>query len=113
MAALADRECVPCTGTTPRLTAAQIEPLLAQLAGWSVVDGHHLYKEYRLPDFAAALDLVNRIGAVAEHANHHPDLFLAWGKVGVKIWTHVIDGLSESDFVLAAQCERARSQLGS
>jgi 4a-hydroxytetrahydrobiopterin dehydratase len=110
--ALADRQCVPCRGGTPPLGRAEIEPLLAELDGWAVVDGHHLERTYRLRNFAAALDLVNRIGAVAEEQNHHPDLYLAWGRVGVKIWTHKIDGLTESDFVFAAKCDRVSREAG-
>lgn len=106
MASLADRDCVPCTAATPRLTAAEIQALLGQLDGWAVVDGRQLKKEYRFVDFAAALDWVNRIAAVAEAQKHHPDILLAWGRVGVTIWTHAIDGLSASDFVLAAKCDR-------
>jgi 4a-hydroxytetrahydrobiopterin dehydratase len=109
--ALADRPCVPCRGGVPPLTAPAIAPLLAQLDDWTVVDGHHLEKTYRLPNFARALALVNRIGGIAEEQNHHPDLFLAWGRVGVKIWTHKIDGLTESDFIFAAKCDRAFATL--
>lgn len=109
---LADRRCVPCRGGVPPLTAAEIAPLLAQIDAWTVVDGHHLEKTYRLQNFAAALELVNRIGAIAEEQNHHPDLLLAWGRVGVKIWTHKIDGLTESDFVFAAKCDRAFARRG-
>jgi 4a-hydroxytetrahydrobiopterin dehydratase len=107
MAGLADRQCVPCRGGVPPLTEAEIAPLLAQLEGWRVVDSHHLMKRYTLKNFAEALALVNRIGAIAEQQNHHPDLFLAWGKVEVTIWTHKINGLTESDFVFAAKCDAA------
>ena len=78
-------------------------------SGWRVVDEHHLEKEYRLANFAEALAFVNRIGAMAEEQQHHPDLFLAWGKVRVTIWTHKIDGLTESDFVFAAKCDALAS----
>jgi 4a-hydroxytetrahydrobiopterin dehydratase len=107
--ALADKRCVPCQGGVPPLTAEERAPLLAALGpnGWKVVEGHHLEKEYRFPDFAQALAFVNRIGAIAEEEGHHPDIALAWGKVGVTIWTHKIDGLTESDFVLAAKLDRA------
>jgi 4a-hydroxytetrahydrobiopterin dehydratase len=104
---LADRQCIPCKGGIPPLTAEQIQPLLAQLDGWLVVDSHHLHKRYKLENFTAALALVNRIGAIAEEQNHHPDLALAWGRVDVTIWTHKINGLTESDFVFAAKCDRA------
>ncbi len=110
MTELADKKCVPCKGGVPPLGAAQIAPLLAQLESWSVVERHHLHKRYRVDSFAAALELTNRIGAVAEEQNHHPDLALGWGWVEVKIWTHKIDGLTESDFVFAAKCDRAYHQ---
>ena len=111
MASLADKQCVPCKGGVPPLSAEQIAPLLAQVDGWSVADNnHHLLKQFRLKNFAQALDLVNRIGAIAEEQNHHPDILLAWGKVEVKIWTHKINGLIESDFVFAAKCDRGSKE---
>lgn len=80
-----------------------------QLGGdWAVVDDHHLFKTYRFPDFVTALAFVNRVGAVAEAEGHHPDVELTWGRVAIKIWTHAIDGLTESDFVLAAKADGAR-----
>jgi 4a-hydroxytetrahydrobiopterin dehydratase len=111
MPGLADRQCVPCKGGVPPLTAAQIEPLLAQIEGWRVVDNHHLEKQYKLKNFVQALALVNRIGAIAEEQAHHPDLLLAWGRVGVTIWTHKINGLTESDFIFAAKCDVAYGYL--
>jgi 4a-hydroxytetrahydrobiopterin dehydratase len=111
MAGLADRQCVPCKGGVPPLTGTQIAPLLAQIDGWKVVDDHHLEKRYTFKNFVQALDLVNRIGAIAEEQSHHPDIFLAWGKVDVKIWTHKINGLTESDFVFAAKCDRAYAAM--
>ena len=106
---LADRQCVPCRGGTPALGTAERDALLGQLGGdWVIADGHHLFKEYRFPDFAAALAFVNRVGAVAEAEGHHPDIELTWGRVAIKIWTHAIDGLTESDFVLAAKADRVR-----
>jgi 4a-hydroxytetrahydrobiopterin dehydratase len=103
---LASRRCVPCRGDTPRLEGEPLAELLAELGGgWRVVDGHHLEQEYRFPDFRRALAFVNRVGELAEAEQHHPDLHLAWGRVRVEIWTHAIDGLSESDFVLAAKID--------
>ena len=102
---LASRECVPCRGGVPPLEAEKIQDLLAQLGNnWQVIDDHHLQKEYKLENFAEALVFTNRIGAIAEAQNHHPDIYLAWGKVKITIWTHKIDGLTESDFVFAAKC---------
>jgi len=106
---LARKRCVPCRGGVPPLRGAALTDLLDQLggpaSGWRVVDEHHLEKEYRFSNFADALAYVNRVGAMAEEQQHHPDLFLAWGKLRVAIWTHKIDGLTESDFVFAAKCD--------
>jgi len=102
---LASRDCVPCRGGVPPLTAAQRAPLLAQLSGWQVIEEHHLSKSYAFPDFVSGLAFVNRVGEVAERNGHHPDLYLAWGRVRIDVWTHKIDGLTESDFILAAKCD--------
>jgi 4a-hydroxytetrahydrobiopterin dehydratase len=103
---LAQKQCVPCRGGVPPLKGAELEDLKRQLAGWDVVNEHHLKKTYPFPDFQKALDFVNRAGAIAEQQGHHPDLYLTWGKVGVEIWTHKVDGLTESDFVLAAKFDQ-------
>jgi 4a-hydroxytetrahydrobiopterin dehydratase len=102
---LADKHCVPCRGGVPPLKGQELEHMKAQVTGWSVVDEHHLEKNYTFPDFKTALGFVNRVGAIAEEEGHHPDLYLSWGKVGVKTWTHKINGLTESDFILAAKID--------
>jgi 4a-hydroxytetrahydrobiopterin dehydratase len=96
---------VPCQGGVPPLDGEQIAPLIEQLDGWLVLEGHHLSKRYSFPDFARALAMVNKVGAVAEQEGHHPDIHLAWGEVSIDIWTHKIDGLTESDFILAAKID--------
>lgn len=103
---LASKVCVPCRGGVPPLGEEEQKPLLAQLEGWRVVDNHHLRKEYEFPDFVQALAFVNRVGEVAEANGHHPNLHLTWGKVDIEIYTHKINGLTESDFVLAAKCDK-------
>ena len=107
MSGLAEKACVPCRGGVPPLTSQEIRPLLAQVKDWSVVDNHHIEKEFKFKDFKTALDFVNKVGTIAEDQGHHPDISLAWGKVGVQIWTHKINGLTESDFILAAKIDRA------
>jgi 4a-hydroxytetrahydrobiopterin dehydratase len=102
---LAAKHCVPCRGGVPPLTGEPLEQLKAQVPRWQVVDEHHLTKTFTFSDFRTALDFVNRIGVVAEAEGHHPDVYLAWGKVEVKTWTHKIDGLTESDFILAAKID--------
>jgi 4a-hydroxytetrahydrobiopterin dehydratase len=106
MSDLAKKECVPCKGGIPPLSEPESTELLARLGeGWRVVDTHHLEKEYRFKDFRAALAFTNRIGELAEAQGHHPDIHLSWGKVRLIIWTHKINGLTESDFILAAKAD--------
>ena len=73
---------------------------------WRVVEAHHLEKEFTFEDFRQALDFTNVVGEIAETAGHHPDIYLAWGRVRITIWTHKIDGLTESDFILAAKIDQ-------
>ncbi len=107
MSELADKQCVPCRGGVPPLRGGELERLRRELhPDWRVVDEHHLERELRFPDFRQALDFTNRVGELAEEQGHHPDLHLSWGKVLVQIWTHKIDGLTESDFVFAAKADQ-------
>ncbi|HVN69294.1 MAG TPA: 4a-hydroxytetrahydrobiopterin dehydratase [Candidatus Binatia bacterium] len=114
MTDLASRACVPCRGGVPPLDDAQIAPLLAQLdEGWNVVERPGpkgaivklLERTYRFSDFAGAMRAAVRVGEMAEEQQHHPDLHLSWGRLGVEIWTHKIGGLTESDFIFAAKCD--------
>lgn len=105
MSELVNKKCMPCSTGTTALRRTEIIPLLRLLYGWDVIDDHHLSKNVSFPDFASALAFVNRVGALAEQEGHHPDLYLAWGKVGIQLWTHKVDGLTESDFVLAAKID--------
>jgi 4a-hydroxytetrahydrobiopterin dehydratase len=103
-------------GTQTKKMAAAMPVLLKGVAlkkykdhlseGWKVVRGHHLEKEYVCSDFAQALALTSKVGAIAEKMNHHPDIALSWGKVRITIWTHSVGGLSEKDFSFAQMCDR-------
>ena len=104
MSSLSNKSCVPCRGGIPPLTKNEYEPLLAELGEeWEVIDTHHLEKTILLKNFAEALTFTNQVGSIAEKEGHHPDIELGWGRVKIIIWTHKIDGLSESDFILAAK----------
>jgi 4a-hydroxytetrahydrobiopterin dehydratase len=93
-------------GGVPPLEGSEIKRLLDELGNdWIVVEDHHLEKEYAFDDFKKALAFTNRVGELAEEQGHHPDIYLAWGKVKILIWTHKIDGLTESDFILAAKAD--------
>ena len=106
---LASKECTPCNKQTAPLKGDKLEELSKELGGdWRVVQEHHLERDFSFKDFREALDFTNRVGEIAEKENHHPDIFLTWGKVGLKLWTHNIDGLSENDFILAAKVVNER-----
>lgn len=106
MTDLASRECVPCKGGVPPLEGDDLTRLHTELANnWELVDEHHLDKTYEFSNFAQALDFTNRVGALAEAVNHHPEIRLSWGWVRLIIYTHKIDGLTESDFIWAAKSD--------
>lgn len=113
MSSLASDHCVPCRGGVPPLEGEELRTLERELGGdWQVSGNHHLEKDFSFPDFASALAFTNRVGAVAEEQGHHPDIYLSWGHVRVTIWTHKIDGLTRSDFVLAARIDALPAQQG-
>ena len=105
MPSLASKTCVPCRGGVPTLKGKELESLHRQVPEWKVVNEHHIIRSFTFPDFKQALDFVNRVGAVAEAQGHHPDILLAWGKAEITLWTHKIDGLTESDFIMAAKID--------
>ena len=106
MTELVQKECVPCKAGTPPLKGEELKKLAQQLhPHWHVVDEHHLEREIKFTNFREALTYTNKVGELAEKVQHHPDIYLAWGKVKLTLWTHKIDGLSESDFVFAAKVD--------
>jgi len=107
MSELAQENCIPCRGGVPPLKGEELDALQEKLGnGWQIINEHHLEKEYIFADFIQALDFTVKVGEVAENQDHHPDIYLAWGKVKLTIWTHKIDGLTESDFILAAKADQ-------
>ena len=106
MTTLAEKKCKPCQkGGAPlkgeALTryAEQVDP------EWDVVDEHHLAREFTFDDFQQALAFVNQVGELAEQEDHHPDIYLTFGKARIELWTHKVGGLHENDFVLAAKID--------
>ena len=107
MNVLAQETCIPCRGGVPPLKGEELDALQEKLGNdWQIINEHHLEKEYIFADFRQALDFTVKVGEVAENQDHHPDIYLAWGKVKLTIWTHKIDGLTESDFIFAAKADQ-------
>lgn len=102
---LRDRHCVPCRAGERPLAAADLAGTVARdLPGWRI-EGKALRREFRFPDFVSAMDFINRMAALAEAENHHPDFAVHYDRVEVSLWTHTIDGLSENDLILAAKID--------
>jgi 4a-hydroxytetrahydrobiopterin dehydratase len=107
---LADRTCEPCRGGVPPMEEAEAKAMLSQLGdNWIINTDGHLERLFTFSDFLGAMNFANAVGDEAEAAGHHPDLYIAWGKCTVEIWTHKIDGLAEADFILAAKASRLYS----
>ena len=105
MTELANRNCVPCRGDTPPLKGEELDGLRRQVPDWEVVEEHHLRRAFKFKNFREALGFVNRVGELAEEQGHHPDISFGWGYTEVTVFTHKIDGLTESDFVFAAKVD--------
>ncbi len=103
---LINKTCEPCQGGTPPFTRKETEKFLNELnSGWSLNNEGHLYKEYKFSNFINSMNFANNIAEIAEKEAHHPDLKIGWGFCNIEIWTHKINGLTESDFILAAKIE--------
>ena len=106
MSDLASKKCIPCQGGVPPLKGDELDKLMTQLGNhWELVDEHHLRKTYEFSSFRESLNFTNRIGELAEDEGHHPEIHLSFKKVTLEMWTHKIDGLTESDFVFSAKAD--------
>jgi len=107
MVELTEKKCTECRVGTPPVVGAELQEYMQELkGGWKAIHEHHLEKEFTFKDFKDALAFTNKVGNLAEDEGHHPDLHLSWGKVRIVLWTHKINGLSESDFILAAKIDQ-------
>ena len=107
---LADKKCIPCEGGIPSFNLEEIHKYLKKVDGWDVesVDQKDFYitKNFKFNNFLESQSFVNKVGEIAEQEGHHPDIWFGWGYAKIKIQTHAINGLHESDFVLAAKIDR-------
>ncbi len=106
---LKDKKCACATKQVERLPQEGIDALLRDLQGWKVFENHHLKKEYKFPTYMDGVQFVNQLAAIAEEQNHHPEIYLGWRRVTVEIYTHVVDGLTDNDFILAAKYDALRT----
>ena len=113
MSDLANKKCVSCAGDIPAFKIEEIHKYLRKVDGWNVkedqLDGFHLIKEFKFKNFIESQNFVNKVGEIAEKESHHPDIWFGWGYAKIKIFTHAINGLSESDFILAAKIDQITS----
>jgi 4a-hydroxytetrahydrobiopterin dehydratase len=110
---LTGKHCQSCEGGVAPLAKPQVQMLLAGVAAWKLsADGKALRREWRVKDFATALDFFQRISQIAEREDHHPDLHLTgYRNVAIELSTHALGGLSENDFILAAKIDELPVEL--
>ena len=110
MSDLSKKKCVPCEGNIPPFDTSEIHKYLKKVDDWDVKNDEdksfYLIKEFKFNNFKESQNFVNKVGDVAEAENHHPDIFFGWGYCKIKIFTHAIKGLAESDFILAAKIDK-------
>ena len=107
---LADKKCIPCEGGIPSFDISEIHKYLKKVDGWDVkkedTETYYLIKEFKFQNFMESINFINKVGKISEKEGHHPDIWFGWGYAKIKIFTHAIKGLHESDFVLAAKIDR-------
>ncbi len=102
--ALTQMKCVPCQGGIPPMPRDQAERYAKETPGWTLNDGAtQLRRKFTFADFKEALAFVDKVGALAEAQDHHPDITFGWGYADVLFFTHKIKGLHENDFIMAAK----------
>ena len=110
MTDLADKKCIPCEGGIPGFDITEIHKYLKMVDGWEVKADddkiYYLIKEFKFKNFLESQNFVNKVGDIAEKEGHHPDIWFGWGYAKIKIFTHAIKGLHESDFILAAKVDK-------
>ena len=104
------KKCVACDGNTMPFDTSEIHKFLKKVDSWDVKSNagkdYYLEKNFKFKNFIESQKFVNKVGSIAEHEGHHPDICFGWGYAKIKIFTHAIKGLAESDFILAAKVDQ-------
>jgi|TARA_B110000438_G_scaffold294035_1_gene334788 4a-hydroxytetrahydrobiopterin dehydratase len=112
MSDLHDKNCIPCQGGVPSFDISEIHKYLKKVDGWEVKkdtdDYYFIEKSFKFENFLKSQEFINKVGEIAETEGHHPDITFGWGYAKVKIFTHKIKGLVESDFILAAKIDKIK-----
>ena len=108
---LTKKHCVPCEGGTPPFSEASEDEYIGKIQDWSLIrDGEHkIRKQFKFDDFKGSLDFVNKVGAIAEEEQHHPDIYIFYNKVQIDLFTHAVGGLSENDFIVASKIDQIKN----
>ena len=110
MSDLYKKDCIPCRGGVPPFDISEIHKYLKKIDGWYVKKNESEYyfieKDFKFNNFLESQKFINSVGEIAEKEGHHPDIWFGWGYAKIKIFTHAIKGLHESDFVLAAKIDK-------
>ena len=110
MTELFNKKCIPCEGGMSGFDITEIHKYLKMVDGWEVKPDeseiYYLIKEFKFKNFLESQNFVNKVSKIAEIEGHHPDIWFGWGYAKIKIFTHAIKGLHESDFILAAKIDR-------
>jgi len=113
MSELSSKVCTACSGDADTLKATEIHEHMKELDdNWEQENNHHIQRQFDLNDFQEALELVNKVGEIAEQQGHHPVINdFTWGRATIKLYTHKIDGLHENDFIMAAKIDEAYEDM--
>ena len=107
---LLDKKCLPCEGGVIPFDISEIHKYQKKVDGWKIIKNEKniffLEKKFKFKNFIESENFINQVGQISEAEGHHPDIKFGWGYVEISITTHAIEGLSENDFILAANIDK-------
>ncbi len=109
MTNLLDQKCISCKTITAPLNEQEVQVLYSQIPDWQIVDNMKIQKEFIFKNFKEAIDFTNKIAELAETEHHHPNILIyEYKKMRVELYTHLINGLSINDFIMAAKIDQIK-----